>query len=391
MTTFRFDRHAGLAQLSLLRKRLKNVKQRIPGRLFFSPFHATALVVVLAGIYCFGLSRARFKTTSDFLIRQPMPPGIAAPAVLGPVMGGPNLFGSLEDGRYLVVYLHSPEVMGRVFPRLLEQRRYARRLPDLFAGLSTNANRDEQLAFFRRQVQVWPQDLSGVIQLTTTGLDAQTALQLNSLLLQEARLFVNEMNQVISREQLRFAQQEVDRARQGVDQATSRLNAFQARNGQLDPIQESASTSSLITALEGKLVELRVEEAGLRRQFRDPQAPEVQAVADQVQELQRQIQQERASVVNPQGRALSSRASEAMKLQNEVTFATEGLKAAMLAVENSRMESQRQLKFLVMLSDPRASVVQDWNWRWQAFLGAIGGLVVVWGVSSFVLGTRSRV
>jgi len=133
-----------------------------------------------------------------------------------------------------------------------------------------------------------------------------------------------------------------------------------------------------------------VEEAGLRRQFRDPQAPEVQAVADQVQELQRQIQEERASVVNPQGRALSSRASEAMKLQNEVTFATEGLKAAMLAVENSRMESQRQLKFLVMLSDPQAAAVQDWNWRWQAFLGAIGGLVVAWGLVGFVSGVRRR-
>ncbi|MBM5797357.1 MAG: hypothetical protein FJ060_04200, partial [Cyanobacteria bacterium K_Offshore_0m_m2_072] len=128
------------------------VRQRIPTRLHFSPFRATVLVVALAGIYCFGLGRARFKTTSDFLIRQPMPPSMAAPAVIGPVMGGPNLFGSLEDGRYLAVYLHSPEVMGRVFRRLLEQRRYGRRLPDLFTGLSANANRDEQLAFFRRQV-----------------------------------------------------------------------------------------------------------------------------------------------------------------------------------------------------------------------------------------------
>jgi capsular polysaccharide transport system permease protein len=63
----------------------------------------------------------------------------------------------------------------------------------------------------------------------------------------------------------------------------------------------------------------------------------------------------------------------------------------MLAVENSRMESQRQLKFMVMLSDPQAAAMQDWNWRWQAFLGATGGLVVIWGVSSFVLGTRRRV
>lgn len=368
---------------------LAQVRSRVKPRL--NPLQAGMALVLLAGVYSFGIGRARFQARSDFLVRQPMPPGIAAPAGVGPMIGSPTTLGSLEDGRYLAIYLHSPEVMGRVFRGLLEQGRYAKRRRDPLTGLQADANRDQQLAFFRRQVQVWPQELSGVIQLTSTALDAQTALRLNQLILLEARAFVNEMNQNISREQLSFAQQEVQLARQRLDQSTDRLNAFKTKFGQLDPIQESAASSSFITALEAKLVELRVEESSLRRQFRDPQAPEVQFVADQVQELQQQIREERAALVNPQGRDLSGRAAEAMKLQNEVTFATESLRAAMLAVENSRMESQRQLKFLVMLSAPEEPALQDWNWRWQVFLGSIGLLVVVWGVSSFVFGIRNRV
>jgi capsular polysaccharide transport system permease protein len=374
---------------SRLQQQMLQLRGRLKPRI--TPLQVGVLLVVLSGIYSFVIGRPRFQSSSDFLVRQPMPPGMTAPAVVGPVLGGPSMLASLEDGRYLAVYLHSPEVMGRVFRQLLEQERYLRQRPDWLAGLPANANQDQQLAFFRRQVQVWPQELSGVIQLTTTALDAPTALQLNKLLLQEAQAFVNEMNQSISREQLKFAEQEVARARQQLDQATDRLNAFQSEFGQLDPIQESTATSGYITALEARLVELRVEEASLRRQFRDPEAPEVQFVADQVQELQRQIQEERKALVNPEGRDLSGRAAEAMKLQNEVTFATEGLKAAMLAAENSRMESQRQLKFLVLLSDPQEPALQDWNWRWQVFLGSIGMLVVVWGVSSFVLGIRRRV
>ena len=137
-------------------------------------------------------------------------------------------------------------------------------------------------------------------------------------------------------------------------------------------------------------MELKVEEASLRRQFRDGQAPEVQLVADQVEELERQIRDERAKLVSPAGRDLSGRALEAKKLQNDVTFATQALQASMTAVENSRMESQRQLKFLVMLSDPRQPDRQDWNWRWQVFLGTIGVLVALWGVLSFVGGIRRR-
>jgi capsular polysaccharide transport system permease protein len=348
-------------------------------------------VVGAAALYFMGIGRARYQSTSDFLVRQPLPPAMAAPSVVGALLGGPAMLGSLEDGRYLAVYLHSPEVMQRVFVRLLKEGRYQRRAPDVLSGIGSNANTDQQLAFFRRQVQVWPQELSGVIQLTTTGLDPATAVRLNQLLLQEAQQFVNQMNQNISRDQLNFAQQEVERARRTLNQATDKLNIYKARYGQLDPVQESVATSSYITALEAKLVELKVEEASLKRQFRDPKAPEVQFAADQVQELQKQIQAERQTLASPRGRNLGGRASEAMKLQNEVIFATESLRAAMTAVENSRMESQRQLKFLVMLSVPQKAASQNWDWRWKGFAGAIGISIALMGITSFVSGVNKRI
>lgn len=378
-------RTGGGERLDRLRRSLQGLQLPKP-----SPLGIGLVLVALSGMYCFGIGRARFQSRADFLMRQPMAPGMAAQAVVGPVLGAPSMLGSLEDGRYLAVYLHSPEVMRRTFEQLLTEGRYRRQGWDQWAGIDSNANGDEQLDFFRRQMRVWPQELSGVIQLTTTGLDGATARRLNELLLQEAQAFVNEMNQSISREQLRFAEQEVERAQVRLNEANGKLNAFQVRYGQLDPVQESLATSNYITALEAKLVELKVEEGSLRRQFRDGQAPEVQFVADQVAELERQISDERAKLVSPQGRDLSGRALEAMRLRNNVTFATESLRAGMTAVENSRMESQRQLKFLVMLSDPREPDGQDWNWRWQVFLGTIGLLVALWGVISFVGGIRRR-
>ena len=349
-----------------------------------------AALVSAAAVYCFGIGRARYQATSDFLVRQPLPPAMATPNVVGALLGGPAMLGSLEDGRYLAVYLHSPEVMQRVFLQLLREGSYKRQPPDLFAGIGNTANTDQQLGFFRRQVQVWPQELSGVIQLTTTGLDPVTALRLNNLLLLEAKAFVNQMNQAISRDQLGFAQQEVERARQRLNQSTDKLNRYRSRYGQLDPVLESTATSGYITALEAKLVELKVEEASLRRQFRDPKAPEVQLVADQVQELQKQINTERTNLATPQGRDLGGRASQALKLQNDVSFATESLRAAMTAVENSRMESQRQLKFLVMLNTPQKAATQDWNWRWKGLAGATGISIAVLGVASFVQGAQKK-
>ena len=71
-------------------------------------------------------------------------------------------------------------------------------------------------------------------------------------------------------------------------------------------------------------------------------------------------------------------------------FATEALQSARLAADNSRRESKRQLKFVVMLSQPQRPVAPDQNWRWQAFLGSIGIIVIAWGVGGFILAAMKK-
>ena len=153
---------------------------------------------------------------------------------------------------------------------------------------------------------------------------------------------------------------------------------------------EQAATSSFISGLESQLVELKVEEAALRRQYRDPNAPEVSYVADQVKELEVQIRQERNRSVSKDGRDLNTLVLEEAGLISDVEFATESLQSARLASDNSRRESQRQLKFVVVLSQPELPVVPDQNWRWQAFLASVGIVVVGWGVGGFILNAMRK-
>ena len=80
------------------------------------------------------------------------------------------------------------------------------------------------------------------------------------------------------------------------------------------------------------------------------QAKETTQIPDEVfDKIKKQIRKERAKSVSDNGRDLNSLAIEETSLTSDVLFATESLKSARLAVENSRRESQRQLKFVVML------------------------------------------
>jgi capsular polysaccharide transport system permease protein len=382
------DLHPGSITGLGVRQRLKEPLKpllRVP-----APLLVAGLVSLGSALYFFNIGRSRYQSQSSFIVRLPEAPPSSGSSLLGNTLAGPTMLGSLEDGRFLAVYLTSPEVMKRVFLGLAPEKTWAKEGPDPFAGIKSGANFDEKLEFYRRQISVVPQDLTGVINLSTIGLAPEPAYKLNQLLLREAEEFLNRTNQEISTTQQKFAEEEVQRARQRLDRASLNFNTFKNQFGELDPAQTAAGTSSYITALESKLVELKVEEASLKRQFKDETSPEVAIVTDQVRELERQLEIERSDLVNPEGRDLNRLVADGSKLETEVTLATEALKSAITAADNSRLRSQQQVKFLVRLSEPQAPEMQAYDWRWKGFLATLGVLVVVWGIGSFALGIVDR-
>ena len=344
-----------------------------------------------SAFYCFVIGRDRYTASSEFVIQQAIPPSGGSASVLSGAASAPSVLLSLVDGQFLQVYLESADVKKRLFPdgKKLEQD-YRPKLPDLLTGLPANSSAPAQLGFYRKQLSVAPQPLTGTIILNTSGFTAEQAFNLNNELLKQSRRFINEVNQTINVDQNLFAKKEVQIAENKLKEATRALEFFQEKHGNLSVEQEQSATSSFIAGLESQLVELKVEEAALRRQYRDPNAPEVSFVADQVRELQSQIRQERDRAISENGRDLNTLALEEAKLLSDVEFARDTLQSARQAVDNSRRESVRQMKFVVVLSQPQMPVSPDPNWRWQAFLASIGVVIVAWGVGGFILNAMRK-
>ena len=350
-----------------------------------------SLFLASSAFYCFVLGRDRYTSVSEFVIQQAAPLNTSSASVLAGAAAAPQVLTSLVDGQYLQVYLASSEVKNRLFPDAFTlEKEYKQSFPDVFSGLASGSSSPQQLSFYRKQLQVSPQPLSGSVIVRTVGYNPDQAFRFNQSLLVQSRRFVNEVNQSISADQNLFAQKEVELAEKNLEKASRALEIFQEKFGQLSVESEQAATSSFISGLESRLVDLKVEEATLRRQYRDPNAPEVSFIADQVRELEKQIGKERQKSVSENGRDLNSLAIQESSLRSNVEFATDSLQSARLAADNSRRESKRQLKFVVMLSQPQRPVAPDQNWRWQAFLGSIGIIVVAWGVGGFILAAMKK-
>jgi capsular polysaccharide transport system permease protein len=345
--------------------------------------------IILSGVYFYGIARDRFITRSDFVIRkaEDNQTEMGGAGLTSLLVRGNQL--SLEDARFLKTYLQSPQVLADLSRSYDLDKAYAQTGLDPFAGIKPGLSSEKRLKFFKKQVAVSLDELSGAIVLRTVGLEPKASLDLNRFMLAKSEEFVNRLNQDISQKQRGFAEGELIRARENLNKAKNRLLVYQESNTVIDPKGEAELASQTIGKLQEKLVELRVELATLKRQFKDPAEPEVAAVADQVRELQEQIRKEQKSLVSRKGRNLTRKAADVLRLESDVNFATDSYKLALTAVEKARVESKRQQKFMALLSTPQLPEDPENSWRSKGFFTVIAACAVGLSLGKFVLGMQA--
>jgi capsular polysaccharide transport system permease protein len=345
--------------------------------------------IALSGIYFYVIARDRYVTRSDFVIRKAEDNDTSGTGSgLASLLGRGNQL-SLEDARFLKTYLQSPQVLADLDRTYDLDRDYAQSGLDPFAGVKPELSKEKRLKFFKKQVAVSLDEISGAVVLRTIGLYPQASLNLNRFMLAKSEQFVNRLNQDISQKQLRFAESELIRAQRNLNQAKNRLLLYQDSNTVINPKGEAEMASQTVSKLQEKLVELRVELATLKLQYKDPSEPEVAVVADQVREMEQQIEKERRSLVSRKGRNLSQKTADILRLESDVSFATDAYKLALTAVEKARIESKRQQKFMALLSAPQIAEDPHNDWRSKGFFTVLATCAVGFSLTKFVFGMQA--
>jgi capsular polysaccharide transport system permease protein len=368
---------------------IKPPRQRLSPLRRFSVAQLLLVPVLASAMYFYVLARDRYVTRSDFVIRKAEDAANAEASSLGSLLGRSNQL-SLEDARFLKTYLQSPQVLNDLSRTYDLDRAYARDRRDPFAGIKPSQSPEKRLSFFKKQVAVTLDELSGAIVLRTVGLNPKSSYDLNRFMLAKSEQFVNRLNQDISLKQLLFAEAELQRARINLDRAKNRLINYQNANSVVIDIKGEAELASVtISKLQERLVDRKVELATLRRQYKDPREPEVLAIADEARELEQQIAKERRALVSSKGRNLNRKAADVVKLESDVNFATDTYKLALTSVEKARVESKRQQKFMALLSAPQMPEDPQGGWRTKGFFTILASCAVLFSLTKFVLGMQA--
>ena len=138
--------------------------------------------------------------------------------------------------------------------------------------------------------------------------------------------------------------------------------------------QELLASSNLISSLENKLIDLKLQLAVLKRQFIDQGAPEIIYQESQIEELKKQIQEERNLLVSPSGKNFGEKATNLARLEANYQFSNDLYKSSLSASENKIRQSAATKIYVTITILARKRMVLL---RYKGFLTSVSVLLVI--------------
>ena len=293
-----------------------------------------------------------------------------------------------EETLYLRQYIHSLGLLNALEAELHLRDHFESQKLDLPLRLWSGASQETFLDYYRSRVEVSMDELSSTLTVRVQGLSPAYAQRVNTTILAHSERFVNELSHKLAREQLAFAETELARAGERLQQSRADVLAFQTKHKLLDPTVQAQASGALVAEMQASITR---SEAELRRllTFLNDDTYQVKALRNQIESTRAQLELERrrATGNTRQSDRLGALAIEFQGLQMKAEIALDAYKIALTTVENSRIEATRKLKSLVVIEPPTLPETPEYPRALYNLLTLLVITLLVYGVVRLVLAT----
>lgn len=357
----------------------------------FSPRNLRIAIIavpwLLAAIYLSIFAADRYTSESIVVVREEGK-GLAIPSGLDALSA---MFGSSaasrEDQFMLQAHILSNDMLRQVDEKLNLQQAYSSPKIDFIFRMSANASQEDFLEYYRSRVEVLVDDVSGLLTIRTQGFTPHIAQAVNREVVAASERFINESSHRLARDQMAFAQSELENTRARLDAAQSQLLNFQKEHSVLNPAAQAAANTGLTAELQAILARYEAELKGLRSYLNDD-APQIQALQAQVGGLREQLEAENlGAVTNPNGISLNELAGRYHELMAELEFMGDAYRGALTALETARIESTRKLKSLVLVESPHLPESAEYPRRIYTLVALLMALLLLYGIGRLIVAT----
>lgn len=338
--------------------------------------------LLLIALYLFTIAENRYISMSTVVVKQIGDIGGNQTNGLGVLLGVNNT--SSEDAHFLKAYIQSPDMIFALDQTLDLHKAFINNGHDPIFQLSADASREDLVNYFNSRVIVALDEKTSMLTINTQGFTPEFALKLNRAILKNSESFINQISQRVAKDQLAFAQKQLEEAAGNLKQSRENLIAYQNRNQMLDPQTTALATSQLVMQLQSQLADLQTQERTLLS-YLNPDAPQVVALRSQISSVQQQITQEQNKLTSRQGGTkLNRRSADFEELKAKVEFNTDLYKLALGSLEKARLEAVRKLKNIVIITSPQLAEDAYYPRKGYILLSSFLIFTIIFGIGQLV-------
>lgn len=259
---------------------------------------------------------------------------------------------STEDIKLLQEYIKSLDMLQKLDEKINLRSLYEKQKIDLFFRIYSSTSKESYLKYYRDRIHILFDDKTGLLNVAVEGFSPEDARIISATILEECERFINEISHNIAREQLRFAQGELESAKQKYKDAKNKLLEFQNQYGVFDPQSLAKTKAGFITEIELQISKKETE-LNTMRSYLNENAPEIVALKAELKANKEQLEKERRKVAsNASQDKLNDVVAQFEALYLNLSFAEDVYKTAITAVETTRIEIGRKAKQVVIIQSP---------------------------------------
>lgn len=240
----------------------------------------------------------------------------------------------------------------------------------------------EQLyKYYTRMVGDDVNTTNNISTLTVNAYTAKDAQSINRELLRLAQDMVNRMNAKANEDAVRFYKKEVTAAEQKLITTAQALARYRNQSGVFSPEPQANLQAQLVSSLQDQLIKAQIQLAQM--ETNTPSNPQIPVLKKTIDELREQIQKQIREVVGGK-ESIASKSVEYEKLSLDKTFAEKELAAAIAALEQARIQAQKQQLFIETIVQPNLPDEALEPKRFRNVLATFVVGLLLWGVFSVI-------
>ena len=341
------QREIGDIQRDIMRRRRHKLLMLCARLAFF-----VLLPTLIAGYYFYKIATPMYATKSEFLILQADNAGGAG---IGGLLAGTQ-FATNQDAIAVQSYLESKDAMLRLDRDVGFKSHFSQEWIDPIQRLDPNPTNEQAYKLYKKNVKIGYDPTEGVIRMEVSAADPEISAEFSRKLISYAEARVNNLSEKKREDQMRDAMASFDKAEIDRRAAQEELVRLQQEGALLDPEGVIGSLRAQISNVEIQLQERQLDLAALMDNTRPNQA-KVDGARGDIRRLQALLNQLNTKMTDA-SKGENSLAQLTARIQMaQADLATRDLllQSALQQVEQTRMEANRQVRYLTTSVVPVAS------------------------------------